>query len=252
VVKWPELASPPSPPLSPDESDGDGGSGGGSASGTRPRPRSISGFPGATKLKHTQTILGPSRTGALGMGVGGRRRSDAKRFSSQTLSPESASGDGETTVASTSTSYMTATSSTTVTTVTSKSPPRQEQQQQQQQQVSTATDAPPLKPVFVPKFKGAAEMDERRRLRLQARRGVAAAAAAAADAATSSTPEIRIVTAQEKSATLESSGDEEEVEEEDSFLRVEDEDFDDVVDVGVSVDIDEVEFDPCVFFLCFF
>jgi hypothetical protein len=128
-------------------------------------------------------------------------------------------------------------------TVTSKSPPRQEQQQQQQ--VSTATDAPPPKPVFVPKFKGAAEMDERRRLRLQARRGAAAAAAA-------STPEIRIVTPQENSATLESSGDEEEVEEEDSFLQVEDEDFDDVVDVGVSVDIDEDEFDPCVFFIFYF
>ena len=102
--------------------------------------------------------------------------------------------------------------------------------------------------MFVPKFKGAAEMDERRRLRLQARRGVAAAAAAAAaDAVTSSAPEIRIVAAQENSATLESSGDEEEVEEEDSFLQVEDEDFD-VVDVGVSVDIDEDGFDPCVFF----
>ena len=243
MAKWPELASPPSPPLSPDDSDGDGS---GSASGTR--PRSISGFPGATKLKYTQTILGPSRTGAMGMGVGGRRRSDAKRLSSQTISPESASardGDGESTVASTTTSYTTATSSTSAmtmtnaTTIMSKSPPRQEQQQQ----VSTPTDAPPPKPVFVPKFKGAAEMDERRRLRLQARRGAAAAAAAAA--ATSSTPEIRIVAAQEKSATLESSGDEEEVEEEDSFMHVEDEDFD-VVDVGVSVDIDEDEFDPCV------
>jgi target of rapamycin complex 2 subunit MAPKAP1 len=189
------------------------------------------------------------------MGVGGRRRSDAKRLSSQTLSPESASardGDGEsvTTVATTTTSYSTVTSSTSMTTMTSKSPPRQEQQQQQQQQqVSTGTDAPPQKPVFVPKFKGAAEMDERRRLRLQARRGVAAAAAA--DAATSSAPEIRIVAAQENSATLESSGDEEEVEEEDSFLQVEDEDFDDVVDVGVSVDIDEDGFDPCVVFFFF-
>ena len=217
------------------------------------RPRSISGFPGATKLKYTQTILGPSRTGALGMSVGGRRRSDAsKRLSSQTLSPETVSasasvsasarddGDGETSVATTTTS------STSSMTMTPKSPPRQELQHQQLQ-VSTATDTPPPppKPVFVPKFKGAAEMDERRRLRLQARRGVAAAAAAAA---TSSAPEIRIIAAQETSATLESSEDEEEEEEEDSFMHVEDEDFDDVVDVGVSVDIDEDEFDPCVFF----
>ncbi len=245
TTKWPELASPPSPPLSPDESD-EGGNDGGSASGIR--PRSISGFPGATKLKYTQTILGPSRTGALGMGVGGRRRSNAKRLSSQTLSRESGSprdGDDNTTSVGTA-SHTTTTSSTSTATMTSKSPPRQEQQQQ----VSTATaiDTPPSRPVFIPKFKGAAEMDEQRRLRLQARRGVAAAAAAAA-AVTSSTPEIRIVAAQDNNATLESSGDEEEVEEEDSFMQVEDEDFDDVVDVSVSVDIDEDEFDPCVFYL---
>lgn len=84
-------------------------------------------------------------------------------------------------------------------------------------------------------------MDERRRLRLQARRGAAATA-----------PEIRIVAAQEKGATPEmmSSGEDEEEgeEEEDEFLQVEDEDFD-VVDVSVSVDIDEDEFDPCVFFV---
>ena len=127
-------------------------------------------------------------------------------------------------------------------TMTSKSPPRQEQQQQQQ--VSAASDMapPPLKPVFVPKFKGAAEMDERRRLRLQARRGAAAAAAA-------SPPEIRVVAVPEKGSTFEliSSGeDEEEMEEEDSYMQVEDEDFDDVVDVGVSVDIED-GFDPCVF-----
>ena len=82
-------------------------------------------------------------------------------------------------------------------------------------------------------------MDERRRLRLQARRGAAATA-----------PEIRIVAAQEKGATVEmmSSGEDEEEVEEDEFLQVEDEDFD-VVDVSVSVDIDEDEFDPCVVFL---
>jgi hypothetical protein len=238
ATKWPELALPPSPPLSPDESDGS------AASGTR--PRSISGFPGATRLKYTQTILGPSRTGALGMSVGGRRRGDVKLSSSQTVSLESGDGDTTMTMTSTTTSTMTGTTSTmsttSTTTMTSKSPLPQEQQQQQVS-AAIATDAPvpPSKPVFVPKFKGAAEMDERRRLRLQARRGVAAGA-----------PEIRIVAAQEKGAPLElmSSGEEEDVEEED-FLQVEDEDFD-VVDVGVSVDIDEDEFDPCVFFFSSF
>ena len=168
----------------------------------------------------------------------------------QTVSIES--GDGETTVSamSSTTTGTTASaisiaastvSTTTMTmTMTSKSPPRQEQQQ-----VSVADlPQPPLRPVFVPKFKGAAEMDERRRLRLQARRGAAAAAAAA-----SSPPEIRVVAAQEKGASLElvSSGEEEEVEEGDSFSQAEEADFDDVVDVGVSVDIDEDEFDPYVF-----
>ncbi|KAH9991561.1 stress-activated map kinase interacting protein 1-domain-containing protein [Russula vinacea] len=235
ATKWPELALPPSPPLSPDESDGS------SASGTR--PRSISGFPGATKLKYTQTILGPSRTGALGMSVGGRRRGDTKRSSSQTVSLESyGDGDGDTTMTmtSTTTSTMTSTMTSTVgttstTTMTSRSPPRQEQQQQQvSATIATDVPVPPPKPVFVPKFKGAAEMDERRRLRLQARRGAAATA-----------PEIRIVAAQEKGATMEmmSSGEDEEEVEEDEFLQVEDEDFD-VVDVSVSVDIDEDEFDP--------
>jgi hypothetical protein len=68
----------------------------------------------------------------------------------------------------------------------------------------------------------------------------------------SSPPEIRVVAAQEKGAPLElvSSGEkEEEVEEGDSFSQVEEADFDDVVDVGVSVDIDEDEFDPYVFSL---
>jgi hypothetical protein len=133
--------------------------------------------------------------------------------------------------------------------MTSKSPPRQEQQQVSAAVAAIAADLaqPPLKPVFVPKFKGAAEMDERRRLRLQARRGAAAAAAAAA----ASPPEIRVVAAQENGAALElvdfGEEGEEEVEEGDSFSQAEDAEFDDVVDVGVGVDIDGDEFDPYVF-----
>ena len=77
-------------------------------------------------------------------------------------------------------------------------------------------------------------MDERRRLRIQVRRGVAAAAAAA--------PEARVLTSPEKGATPELLSEDEE--EEDSFSPEDDVDFDDVVDVGVSVDIDGDEFDP--------
>jgi hypothetical protein len=91
----------------------------------------------------------------------------------------------------------------------------------------------PLKPIFIPKFKGAAEMDERRRLRIQVRRGVAAAAAA---------PEARLLTSPEKGATPELLSESDD--EDDSFSPEDDVDFDDdVVDVGVSVDLGD-EFDP--------
>ena len=88
-------------------------------------------------------------------------------------------------------------------------------------------------------------MDERRRLRLQARRGAVADAAAGIVA-----PQIRVIESQDNGAATMSSGEEgggeeEEDEEEDPFSPVEDEGFD-VVDAGVSVsvDIDEDEFDP--------
>jgi hypothetical protein len=187
VNKWPELASPHSPPLSPDESS-DGPT----------RHRRLSGSLGAVGLKHTPTILGPSHTGALGMSVSGRRL-----VSKPTRTVITASQDDN---------------------APKPSP----------QDHARGTADPPLKPIFIPKFKGAAEMDERRRLRIQVRRGVAAAAAA---------PEPRLLTSPEKGATPELLSEEEE-EEEDSFSPEDDVDFDDVVDVGVSVDIDGDEFDP--------
>jgi nucleoid-associated protein YgaU len=78
-------------------------------------------------------------------------------------------------------------------------------------------------------------MDERRRLRIQVRRGVAAAAAA---------PEARLLTSPEKGATPRAAVRKVE-DEDDSFSPEDDVDFDDdVVDVGVSVDLDGDEFDP--------
>ncbi|TDL19644.1 SIN1-domain-containing protein [Rickenella mellea] len=61
--RWPELAVPSSPTPSDDE---------GTKSGSG--RRRYSGFPGAS-LKHTQTIMGPSRVGAVGMRVSGKRAS---------------------------------------------------------------------------------------------------------------------------------------------------------------------------------
>lgn len=68
--RWPELAAPSSPPLSDDEGD-------------ELRPRNVTGFPGATGLKYTQTILGPSRTGLMGMRVGDRRSTAGPRRSAR-------------------------------------------------------------------------------------------------------------------------------------------------------------------------
>jgi target of rapamycin complex 2 subunit MAPKAP1 len=258
LTKWPELGMPPSPPISPSDSDGSGSGPGGPASpgggGGAASPRSISGFPGATGLKYTSTILGPSRTGAIGMGVSGRRRHDVSKPSQgSSIATANSAQDREQSEYDTMGTAV-STPATAKPLIMSKSPPRALQQEQQHATaIPDAPPPPPLKPVFVPKFKGAAEMDERRRLRLQARRGAAAAGSASGGV---TAPEIIVVTSsdRERGAVVdvmssgEEAGDEVEEEEEDSFSQVEDEDFD-VVDVGVSVDIDGDEFDPCVFTL---
>ncbi|THH19606.1 hypothetical protein EW146_g1597 [Bondarzewia mesenterica] len=64
--RWPEIAAPSSPPMSEEDADGT-------------RMRRVSGFPGATGLKYTQTILGPSRTGFMGMRTGDRRSGALRR-----------------------------------------------------------------------------------------------------------------------------------------------------------------------------
>lgn len=62
--RWPELRMPQSPHVSDDENSGP------------PNPRRVhTGFPGATGLKYTQTIMGPTRIGGAGMRVTGRRAS---------------------------------------------------------------------------------------------------------------------------------------------------------------------------------
>ena len=62
--RWPELRMPQSPHVSDDENSGP------------PNPRRVhTGFPGATGLKYTQTIMGPTRIGGADMRVTGRRAS---------------------------------------------------------------------------------------------------------------------------------------------------------------------------------
>ena len=66
--RWPELIIPASPVPSDDE-------GSSSKDGAQP------GFPNPTGLKYTQTILGPSRVGALGLRTSGKRASKIKDIS---------------------------------------------------------------------------------------------------------------------------------------------------------------------------
>ncbi|KAI5120675.1 hypothetical protein M0805_006964 [Coniferiporia weirii] len=79
IERWPELRMPQSPQVSDDE-------GGTAPNGKRSRP----GFPGATGLKYTQTIMGPSRIGAVGMRVSGKRAMTTKDPARRSISATSA------------------------------------------------------------------------------------------------------------------------------------------------------------------
>ena len=136
TARWPELDHPSSPPISDDEH---------SAEDKPPGPPAT--------LRHHQTIMG-NRSGALGMRVTGRRASSSRR-ASQLAQPDpspalSRLGPADPDVASS---------------LPSRS--------------SHKDDPPPDPPAkeiqFIPKFKGAAEMEARRKLRMLARRGQASA-----------------------------------------------------------------------------
>jgi len=142
VDRWPELAMPSSPQLSEDE-------------GERP-----SGFPGA-RLKYTQTIMG-GRTGGLGMRIHGKRSSTSKRISGTPRQPAVNNFISNGTPAQqASNTNVPVTTPLDETEVTSQPPV----------QPTALDEAPAVKVVqFIPKFKGAAEMERRRRMRMAARR----------------------------------------------------------------------------------
>ncbi|KAJ7637009.1 stress-activated map kinase interacting protein 1-domain-containing protein [Roridomyces roridus] len=147
IDRWPELAMPSSPQLSDDE-----------------RP---SGFPGA-RLKYTNTIMG-GRTGGLGLRVNGKRASTSKRLSITRGALPDSLGEQKTD------KWV-------------KAPPEIEiapgsapeaNIEVKIQEPTIAEEAPVAKVVqFIPKFKGAAEMEARRRVRMAARRGPGGAAMA--------------------------------------------------------------------------
>ncbi|KAF9476816.1 hypothetical protein BDN70DRAFT_811618 [Pholiota conissans] len=154
VDRWPQLAMPSSPNISEDEQD---------------RPL---GFPGA-KLKHTQTIMG-GRTGGLGLRVHGKIASSSKRMSvtPRQLDVKNFVSDKtpvqqETALAGKTLARSAPGGESWIKTGEGSSPePTVEVQQ------ATAPEENPVAKVvqFIPKFKGAAEMEARRRVRMETRR----------------------------------------------------------------------------------
>ncbi|KAJ3729604.1 stress-activated map kinase interacting protein 1-domain-containing protein [Lentinula raphanica] len=163
--RWPELDQPSSPTISEDEVE---------------RPL---GFPGA-RLKHTQTIMG-RRSGGLGLRVNAKRASVSKRLSKssevQNFIPENAPVQQDSVLNATSSAPVAATVLDSVPSKNSAEEPGSSSHPDSTKlnvtivEPTVVTEAPVQKVVqFIPKFKGAAEMEARRRIRMAgmaARRG---------------------------------------------------------------------------------
>lgn len=166
VDRWPELEMPSSPQLTDEE-------------GERP-----SGFPGA-RLKYTTTIMG-RRTGGLGLRTTGKRTSTSKRMSGtprqadvKNFISENAPVQGSltTTVVTTSLGERKANNLVKLSAESEKGT-SSSQPNVQIIEPTAPEEAPVAKVVqFIPKFKGAAEMEARRRVRMAARRGPGGASA---------------------------------------------------------------------------
>lgn len=154
--RWPELDATASPNVSEDEQD---------------RPL---GFPGA-RLKHTQTIMG-GRSGLLGLRVNAKRTSSSKRLSTHQMTEPDVQNflSEKAPVQELAQSVPRSTPGDNWIKVEGSESPEPTVQVQQ----PTALEELPVTKVvqFVPKFKGAAEMEKRRQLRIAARRGAARAA----------------------------------------------------------------------------
>ncbi|KAH7882448.1 stress-activated map kinase interacting protein 1-domain-containing protein [Phlebopus sp. FC_14] len=158
VNRWPELEYPSSPPISDDEADPI----------DNPGP---SGIGGATRLKHHQTIMG-SRSGAFGMRVNGNRVSSSKRASRIANRLSNHNEDVSTPHATASRGVLTGPSESDSRTrgldVEFIAPSAHRSIQKDEPPLPE----PPTKELqFIPRFRGAAEMEARRKLRMLARRG---------------------------------------------------------------------------------
>lgn len=213
-TRWPELEYPSSPPISDDEDESED---------KAPIPSN----PGpATGLRHHQTIMG-NRSGALGMRVSGRRASASRRASQVANRLSLVQPEPESTpqpavsranpIAAGDTDGTRPQEVEVISSLASRS----------SQKDDPPPPEPPAKDVpFIPKFKGAAEMEARRRQRMLARRGQSSAnPKPASDGNKYLNPEI-------------SSSDEDE-----GILEDDNEDDFNVVDRGHDMDEGD-EFDP--------
>ncbi|CAL1709275.1 unnamed protein product [Somion occarium] len=236
VQRWPELTAPSSPPISDDESGRSGAH--------------TSGYPGASGLKYTTTIMGPRRVGAMGLRVSGKRASISKTSVRNSIRSEKA-GNGATPddpinvdiveptpidQASPNLSHKVLDESPianggAIAEAASKSPIQQPQRPQEDLKPPPQNVAMP----FIPKFKGAAEMEARRRLRMMNRVPPGGAPMRPAMvAAAHLNPELSSSSESESDVGEEEpSGDEEE-----------DEFDDDAQDIDDSIEVDADEFDP--------
>lgn len=254
VEKWPELAMPSSPPPSDDESNPN-------------RAGRSAGFPGATGLKYTTTIMGPSRTGALGLRVNGKRgsistprRQSVRRSLSQ---PRPASEDMSPKVEADATPTLPASASPRQIDVVRRAVEVEikvdEASPIEKEPMPSPAHAPPTPttpssgnppppagniPIpFIPKFKGAAEMEARRQMRIRNRVPPGGPLPVRAIPAANLNPELSSSSSSTSSAPSISDMEDAEVvpeEEEEDDL-----DDDDVADVAADL-MGEDEFDPLV------
>lgn len=154
VDRWPELAMSSSPTISDDEGD------------ASKRP---SGFPGAAGLRYSQTIMGPHRSGALGLRVSAKRASISKRHSGVPQQGDSRNLHADNTPDSTMTAKPTDPQADWVQVTEHESSIPDASAKHVDEQNPNEPSAKGVQ--FIPKFKGAAEMEARRKMRMLARRG---------------------------------------------------------------------------------
>lgn len=208
-------------PSSPALSDDDG-----------ERPFQLSG----ARLKYTQTIMG-GRTGGLGLRVQAKRASASKRMSGVSIKDDVTNFISEKApVRDTSSSTPVAGTGDVLGKVADESDNAMSSSQPtvnvKVQEPTVVEEVPVTKVVqFIPKFKGAAEMEARRRIRMAARRGPGAAP-----------PPVLDIDSSDSSSSSS----------EDEVIPIADDasdsDFDDVTGGNDSLD-DGDEFDPCALYL---